>query len=81
MVCANHKYGGNNTCWNYSGVQLVVQNEEQSYFLAGITSWGLKCAKKNRPGVYTRVSEVLEWIQENTGIQGIKPTAIKHTTI
>ena len=72
MVCAGYKKGGKDTCGGDSGGPLVVQNEDESYFLAGITSWGLNCAKKNRPGVYTRVSEVVEWIQQNTGIQRIR---------
>ena len=72
MMCAGYKDGEKDTCDGDSGGPLVVQNEDKNYFLAGITSWGLGCAEKNRPGVYTRVSEVLEWIQEITGIQGIK---------
>lgn len=32
----------------------------------GIVSFGNKCGEPSYPGVYTRVSEYMEWIRENT---------------
>lgn len=46
-----------------SGGPMVIQ-EENSWVLAGVISWGIGCAEANQPGVYTRISEFREWIDK-----------------
>ncbi|XP_046649983.1 chymotrypsinogen A-like [Daphnia pulicaria] len=36
-------------------------------YIVGITSFGIGCAKLNTPGIYTKVTNYLSWIQQNTG--------------
>ena len=51
-----------------SGGPLVVARatNNNNYSLAGVVSWGYGCADSRYPGVYARVTTVLDWINTNT---------------
>jgi secreted trypsin-like serine protease len=53
-ICAGKQ--GVDTCQGDSGGPLVRQAAEDEWVQVGIVSWGLGCARKNYPGVYTQVS-------------------------
>ena len=40
----------------------MVKHSTGRYVLAGITSWGVGCARPKLPGVYTRTQSYLDWI-------------------
>ncbi|MBV9380475.1 MAG: serine protease [Streptosporangiaceae bacterium] len=51
-TCAgNYDHGGVDTCDYDSGTPLVIDG-----IVAGITSWGVGCARPHYPGLYTRVT-------------------------
>ncbi|XP_031835956.2 serine protease notopleural [Nomia melanderi] len=65
FICAGWKNGGFDSCEGDSGGPMVIQRaRDKRWILAGVISWGIGCAVPNQPGVYTRISEFREWINQ-----------------
>lgn len=43
---------------------MVIQRNDKRFQLTGVISWGIGCAEPNQPGVYTRISEFRDWINQ-----------------
>ncbi|XP_073520504.1 coagulation factor VII isoform X2 [Phyllobates terribilis] len=63
MFCAGFTDGSKDSCKGDSGGPYATKYKE-TYYLTGIVSWGLGCAKVNTYGVYTRVSRYADWLTE-----------------
>lgn len=65
MFCAGYIEGQQDSCKGDSGGPLVTEYKK-TVFLLGIVSWGKGCAQPGNYGIYTRVSNYLEWIHNGT---------------
>ncbi|XP_036150664.1 transmembrane protease serine 9 [Monomorium pharaonis] len=67
MICAgDSSTWSKDTCQGDSGgpLQVIHPDNPCVYQVMGITSFGQGCATTEVPGVYTRVSHYLQWIEE-----------------
>lgn len=72
MMCAGELEGGKDTCQGDSGgpIQITRPDNQCTYSIIGVTSFGKFCAAKNAPGVYTRVSSFVPWIESTVWPEG-----------
>ncbi|XP_045501276.1 serine protease snake-like [Colias croceus] len=68
QLCAGKLSGKVDSCQGDSGgpLQIKIDTGTNSSMnsVVGITSFGIKCGQKDKPGIYTKVSSFLNWIEK-----------------
>ena len=66
QMCAGYNKGGVDTCAGDSGGPLmceIVKDSVARWYVYGVTSFGEGCGDKGKFGIYTRVTNFVEWIR------------------
>jgi trypsin len=63
MLCAGDSNGGKGPCWGDYGSPLVASSR-----LVAIYAWGVGCGLAEYPDLYTKMSDVCDWVVANAGV-------------
>ena len=63
MLCAGYSAGGIDTCQGDSGGPLICKrDDDDTWFLWGVVSWGVGCGRANKYAVYANTKSLRRWV-------------------
>ncbi|XP_044260042.1 phenoloxidase-activating factor 1-like isoform X2 [Tribolium madens] len=65
QLCAGGEQGKDSCNGDSGGPLMATTNGTAQWYIEGIVSFGARCGSEGWPGIYTRVSEYLDWIRNN----------------
>ncbi|XP_055622434.1 phenoloxidase-activating factor 2-like [Toxorhynchites rutilus septentrionalis] len=71
FICAGGEEGID-TCKGDGGAPLACPRGNGEYVQTGIVAWGIGCGGKDVPGVYVKVSNFVEWIENHLQQEGVE---------
>lgn len=80
MICGGRIGGGKDACQGDSGGPLICEHDGR-VVLAGVTSWGIGCARAGNPGEWAKVSNYIPWIRDHltAGMSTLSTTVASET--